>query len=103
MQASRFQPAYFVFAALLAIGAGGAVAQPATTGHIVVEQPWTRATPKGADIAAGYFTVANAGSEPDRLVGASSPRAGRVEMHEMTMEGGIMKMRPVAGGIEIKP
>jgi periplasmic copper chaperone A len=42
------------------------------------------------------------GTEPDRLTGASTPVAGKVEVHEMTMENGIMQMRPLTSGLEIK-
>jgi copper(I)-binding protein len=72
-------------------------------GALKIGHPWSRATPKGATTAAGYLTVTNSGSEPDRLVGAASPAADRVEIHEMTMSNGVMTMRPVKDGLEIKP
>lgn len=72
-------------------------------GAITVTAPWTRATPDGAKVAGGYLTVTNSGSESDFLTGGSFPLAGRFEMHEMSMAGGTMTMREVAGGIEIKP
>lgn len=87
---------------LLSLGVS-ADAQQYKAGAIVIDQPWSRATPRGSDVGVGYLTIANTGPEPDRLVSASSPRAGRTEIHEMKMEGGVMKMRPVAGGLEIKP
>ena len=49
------------------------------------------------------MTITNTGSEPDRLIGGATPVAGRFEIHEMKMDNGVMKMRPVEGGIEIKP
>jgi periplasmic copper chaperone A len=49
------------------------------------------------------MTIKNTGTEPDRLTGATTPVAGKVEVHEMTMENGIMRMRPLASGLEIKP
>jgi periplasmic copper chaperone A len=70
---------------------------------IEVDQPWSTATPGGASVAAGYMTIKNTGTEPDRLTGASTPVAGKVEVHEMTMENGVMRMRPLASGLEIKP
>jgi copper(I)-binding protein len=73
------------------------------SGALEIDSPWSRAIPKGASVAAGYMTIRNNGVTPDRLVGASTPVAGKVEIHEMTMDGGIMKMRPVAGGVEIAP
>ena len=54
-------------------------------------------------MAAGYLTIRNTGSEPGRLVSGSTPVAGKFEVHEMSMDNGVMRMRPVAGGLEIKP
>jgi copper(I)-binding protein len=72
-------------------------------GAIEIDHPWSRAVPKGASVAAGYLTIRNTGSEPDRLVGGSTPVAGKLEVHEVTLDNGIMRMRPVAGGLAIKP
>ena len=72
-------------------------------GALVITQPWIRATPGGAKVAGGYLRVSNEGTEPDRLIAASAPFAARSEMHEMSMSGGVMKMREVEDGIEIKP
>ena len=88
-----------------------AAAQPAPAepppvvraGDLTIEQPWIRATPGGAKVAGGYVRITNAGTEPDRLIGASVPLAARGEVHEMSMQGGIMKMAPVEGGLEIRP
>jgi copper(I)-binding protein len=72
-------------------------------GSIQIGNPWTRATPKGAEVAGAYMTLSNKGTAPDRLIGGSSPVAGRFELHLMTVEDGVMKMRPVDGGLEVKP
>jgi periplasmic copper chaperone A len=72
-------------------------------GAIEIDHPWSRAVPKGASVAAGYLTIRNTGSEPDRLVSGSTPVAGRFEVHEMSMDNGVMRMRPVADSLEIKP
>ena len=80
-----------------------AAAADFSIGSIQIGNPWTRATPKGADIAGAYMTLSNKGTAPDRLIGGSSPVAGRFELHLMTVEDGVMKMRPVDGGLEIKP
>jgi copper(I)-binding protein len=74
-----------------------------TTGSIHIEHPWSRATPKGANVAGGYLVIENRGTTPDRLVGGSSEIAGRFEIHKMTMQDGVMTMRPLEGGIEIAP
>jgi len=89
--------------ALLALAAP-ATAQPreAAAGGLVVSQPWTRSTPPGASVGGGYATIRNTGSEPDRLVGFTSPAAGRGEVHEMSVEAGVMRMRPVPI-LDIKP
>jgi periplasmic copper chaperone A len=80
-----------------------AIAHDYTVGSIYIDHPWSRATPKGASVAGGYAVIENGGTAPDRLLGGTSAIAGRVEVHEMTMDGGIMKMRPLAGGLEIAP
>jgi copper(I)-binding protein len=72
-------------------------------GSLVITAPWIRATPKGAPVAGGYLTITNNGSEPDRLIGVSLAAAAKFEVHEMSMDGGVMKMRPLADGLEIKP
>src|SRR6516162_9421140 len=72
-------------------------------GPIHIAQPWARATPKGAKSGAAYMTVTNNGSMPDRLSCVSSDASAECELHSMTMENGVMKMRSVMGGLEIKP
>lgn len=72
-------------------------------GPITIEAPWFRATPKGAKVAGGYMRITNSGPEPDRLLGGTLDVANRVEIHEMAMEGAVMRMRPLTGGLEIRP
>lgn len=72
-------------------------------GAIEIAQPWTRATPKGAQVAGGYARITNTGTDTDRLIGGQTPVAGRLEIHEMLLEQGIMKMRPLPNGVELKP
>jgi hypothetical protein len=72
-------------------------------GSIHITQPWSRATPKGATSGAGYMTITNRGTTPDRVSCVSSDASAQCQIHSMTMEGGVMKMRPVEGGLEIKP
>jgi len=89
----------------LAIGLSFALALPAgaQSETIVVETPWARATPPGARTAAGYLAIRNTGAEPDRLVAAASPRAERVELHEMTIADGVARMRPLPDGVAVAP
>ena len=89
-------------AALLLL-AGGAGASDYKVGAIEVAQPWSRATPKGAKVASGYVKIRNAGTAADRLVGATFALSGGAEIHEMSTERGVMKMRAVTGGLELKP
>lgn len=83
-----------------------AIQKPSHTvkaGPLTIEAPWIRATPGGAKVAGGYLKITNAGKELDRLVGGSMEAAGRVEVHEMALDNGVMRMRHLAKGLEIKP
>ena len=84
------------------------VALPAWA-QVSAERPWTRATPPGAKVGGGFMQLRSS-SAADRVVGASSPVAGRVEMHVTVREGDVMKMRevkafevPAGGTFELKP
>ena len=81
--------------------AGCPTGQSFVTGSITVAGAYARATPKGAPTAGAYFTVANAGAAPDTLVGASSGAASDLALHEMKMNGNVMEMDPLAGGVAI--
>ena len=87
--------------AFLSIGSSIAIADDVKAGDLVISQAWSRATPRGAKAGAGYLTIENKGSAPDRLVGASSDVAGKAQIHEMKMANGVMKMRPLDNGLEI--
>ena len=65
--------------------------------QIEIENAWARATPPGAETAAGYMTIRNKSSSPDHLVSAASPLAARVEMHVHLHDGDVMRMRQVKG------
>jgi copper(I)-binding protein len=70
-------------------------------GSIVVEAPWSRATPGGAKVGGGYMRITNTGPEPDRLVSGSAVVAERFEVHRSTVVDGIARMEPVTSGLEI--
>jgi hypothetical protein len=72
-------------------------------GDLVVASPWTRATPGGAKIAGGYLRITNNGKVADRLVSVTAASADRVEIHEMSMTDGVMKMRPLVDGLTVRP
>jgi periplasmic copper chaperone A len=92
-----------VLFALLMFSAPAAHAKDYHAGSLDISGPWSRATPKGASVGAGYLTIKNTGTTADRLIGGSSDTAAKFEVHEMTMDNGVMKMRPIKGGLEIKP
>ena len=89
--------------AILALGFIAACsAQGAPAGAaLTVKNAWIRTPPPGAPTAAGYATITNRGIASDRLTGAYSGAAASVGLHEMEMTGGMMRMRPVPGGVAI--
>lgn len=114
MTLAAFAATLLAFTSLAAVaqdhgGHGGA--QQVKVGSIQISGAFLRAMVPGAKVGGGYVKLENAGSEADRLVAASSPAAKRVELHEMTMENDVMKMRqlkdgialPAGGAVELKP
>lgn len=97
----RSRPA--VALAGFALLAAPATARDVRAGALRLSGAWTRPTPPGAPAGAGYLTVTNAGTRPDRLIGGSSPAVDRIELHEMTMRAGVMRMRPLANGLALEP
>ena len=86
------------------------MSQTVTTNAIKVENAYTRATVPGQQVAGGFMKIENKGASVDQLLSASSPAAGEVQLHEMAMEGNVMKMRqikdlnvPAGGSVELKP
>ena len=95
----RLAPLLVAFAVAASFSAGAA--QPAKRGAVVIEQAWTRATAPNAPVAGGFVTIRNNGNRADRLVSATSPDADRVEIHQMSMDGGVMRMRKLSDGLPI--
>ena len=85
-----------------ALASGTALADEYRAKTLRISNAFARATPPGAKVAGAFMTIENQGRETDRLLSASSPVAGLVEIHEMAMDGGLMKMRAVKG-IDLKP
>jgi copper(I)-binding protein len=85
------------------ISGSSARAEEVKAGDLVISQAWSRATPNGAKIGTGYFTIENKGTTADKLVGVSGEVSDKIEVHEMSMNNGVMKMRPVDGGLTIEP
>ena len=89
--------------------AGTAQAQNAKVGSLQIENAYTRATVPGQRAAGGFMKIENKGAV-DQLLSASSPVAGEVQLHEMSMDGQVMRMRqvkdipvPAGGAVELKP
>ena len=76
------------------------LAQDFKSGDIVIEKPFARATPKGAEVGGAYFTVRNNGAKPDRLTGGTADFAN-VEIHQMKMDNGVMTMSALPKGLNI--
>jgi copper(I)-binding protein len=95
--------------ACLALGvapalAGHAGVAPSTVvraGAIEISGAFARATLPSAPVGGGFLTLTNPGTEDDRLVAVSSPAAGRVRLHEMKMEGDVMKMGELLDGVAV--
>ena len=94
--------------ALMAL-AGSIQAQEAKVGSIKIENAYVRATAPGQPAAGAFMKIDNSGAA-DQLVSASSPAAGEVQLHQMSMEGNVMKMGqvkdiavPANGSVDLKP
>ena len=86
----------------LAFVAAPVAAQDYRLKSLRIDHAFARATPPGARSGGVFLTVENTGSVPDRLLGVSSPVARTVELHDMTLHGGVMQMRAVST-VEVKP
>jgi periplasmic copper chaperone A len=100
---SAIVTAQLILQLILAVSAVPVRAADYDVGTIHIAQLWARATPKGATAGAGYMTITNNGTAPDRVSCVASDASAQCQIHSMTMDGGVMKMRPVEGGLEIKP
>ncbi len=90
---------------------GLAHAAEITIGTLTLVDPYVRATLPNAPVGGGFVTISNTGAADDRLISASSPAAGMVQIHEMKMDGDVMKMAelpdglvlPAGQSVELKP
>jgi len=78
-----------------------AFAHEIKVGNLVISHPWSRKSPMGADVSAGFMKITNTGTEDDKLISATADIAPMVQIHEMKMEGDVMKMQEVPGGLVI--
>jgi copper(I)-binding protein len=72
-------------------------------GPLEIDQPWARATAPTAKTGGGFVTITNKGTTPDRLIAVRSAASDKVEVHEMKMDGNVMRMRELDKGLEIPP
>lgn len=86
---------------ILAAVTSTAFAHGYSDGPIRIEHPWAAAAPQGATTGIAYMRISNTGNRPIRLMGGTTPVAQRVEIHTMSMDGGVMRMRPIVGGLVI--
>ncbi len=96
----------YLFISMLLVGALNnqpAQSQEVKAGDLVISQPWSRAAPRGAETASSYLTVENKGATADRLVGASSDVAEKIEIEQISKVGGATQVKPVDGGLAIAP
>lgn len=89
--------------AAIALSATLAFAHGYKLGNLEIKHPWAKATVPGQPVAGGFLSVVNSGSEPDRLVKVTSDVSGMIQLHEMKVEDGVMKMNEIPGGIEVAP
>lgn len=100
--------------AMLAVAAASpltkASAHDVKAGDLVIQAPWSRATPPGAQVGGGYLTIVNKGAVADRLVGGSVEAAAGFEIHDMSMKGDVMSMNrldgldiPAGGSVTLSP
>ena len=79
---------------ILASAAGSVWAQA-----VQVKDAWVRTSVQGQKATGAFMTIT--AKDGTKLVGGSSPAAGVTEIHEMKMDGDVMKMRAVAGGLDL--
>ncbi len=103
-------PAAIALALTAAAAISFARGEESRTGDLAIVSAWARATPPGASVGAAYLTIENRGAADDRLVGAESPAARSITMHQTIEENGVSAMRPIenapifAGGrLEMAP
>jgi len=92
---------YLTIAVMVMMGAASPALADATVGSLDISSPWARATPPGAPTGGGYLTIANHGTTPDVLLGASTPDAASTELHSMAVVNGVAQMRAVPDGVPI--
>lgn len=96
---------------LAGLMASAALAHDFRAGGLIIQHPWSRETAPGQVVGGGFLTVTNNNDRDDQLLSGTSPVAAEVQIHTMTMDGGVMRMRqlsdgiavPAKGSLELKP
>lgn len=94
-------PKTFALGAAIGLMATAAVAHGYRAGPLSIQHPWSRETAVGQAVGRGFLTITNSGTREDRLLSGTTPVAAEVQLHTMTMDGGVMRMRQVTDGIAI--
>lgn len=90
-----------VFLAFIALFATPLAAHEYSAGPLNIDHPWSRPTPPGVPMAAGYMTITNNGDSAVTLLGASTPRAQAVSIHQNRMHMEMLSMEPLPEGLVI--
>lgn len=88
---------------IIALAVAAADADDYKVGSLTIRDPWSRATPSGAQVAGGYMTIISNSAVLDRLIDGTAAIAGGFQVHQMAERDGVMTMRPLSSGLEIKP
>jgi hypothetical protein len=84
---------------ILLVACAAALGASYRVGDLAVRDPWSRATPPGTPMGAGYMEIVNEGDRPDRLIGARSPAAREVQLHLSIEEDGTTRMERQRDGV----
>jgi periplasmic copper chaperone A len=87
----------------IALSATLALAHGYKLGSLEIKHPWAKATIAGQPVAGGFMKIVNNGTEPDRLLKITSGVSDMIQVHDMKVENGVMKMGEVPDGLEIAP
>lgn len=93
-----------MFAAALiaaALPSAAVLAHGYKAGALSIAHPWSRQTAPGQTVGGGFLVVTNSSARDDKLVSVTSPAAAEVQLHTMSMDGGVMRMRQVTGGLTV--
>ena len=94
-------PKALALGAIVSLTASAAMAHGYRSGALSIQHPWSRETAVGQAVGGGFLTITNSGDREDRLISGTTPVATEVQLHTMTMDGGVMRMRQVTGGIVV--